>query len=1030
MAADTGQNSAKRRSKNSHGSKTKRQKVTKGYKQSHSIGSRTSKVVTYSETIPIYQSVLAIYLENKKKKGGNAVTSTSPSSKGSLPSPSIAKSSAPSTSKISHPSSSKGLVINPKIHTNKETISLATYNYNFPIPEIHLKRTLDYPMVGGKAKLPKPCVSTKIKKDNSDGMKIRKKDGQKTTTSTGAKKINKNSPKTKDKTTTPPKPKKDAADKKNKTEKVKAPKIKKDNSFVTPSKGDESQKPGSKDCKPKLLKKDKLKLLQNTVGEKRKQSEKVKKSKPSDNKDSKPKLTANKGVKPKLTENMGDKCKASNLENINKGKKRKLNQNDEKTKTKTETKTKVRKIENTKTEKQIKKKDTKKSSKISPTQKIKQKQKKMADKKKLKADIMTNSLLDIFSLVRMKREASLNASARVNIMFEKLPTSPKTKCEPTTNHGKSEPMKDIKSNSIATEKKNSTSDGKKDKSEKTKKNVGKDDEKKKSQKDTKSKSAKDKNTNKEIKKVKDNSNAKKKEKAVVPIQGCVRRIASLNAQAIMAATKEFEAEPSERAARIDRYCVSWQCEPLATKVSSAAHWVDGLGKTCCVTQTSTCFTTATKSDSISEESKLPAITLPESEIIEERPASVVDVTTHVASNPFLQPPTQCMGSFFSQSHSCIPPCSVCCNSISSSQFKSFQLGPLNSLSSLQMMTYGHPGHPYRSAFSVPYNHTGMAVPHYGYYGNSYYQPTTGPVLQPDPCIVSHHVPIQVPQAQVKVLVHNPDSSHDHCAFTNSTVKGSKDDDLAQEPVPKRRCSSETKNKTSEKQKLDQLKLKRKYERKRSKSPSKEEPEKKIVKTVKVPEKLIIPAHGWSQCGQPELKKIPNVVEGPVRERKCFPAMKHIDGDIINIRDCVLLRSGPRKKDIPFVAKVSALWENPEDGELMMSLLWYYRPEHTEAGRKPGQLDNELFACKHRDENSLACIDDKGYVLTYNEYCRYKAEQRRIESNLPPRQNVVPKLEENSTKRQRMPPPDVNPDNVFICRQVYDFRQHRILKNPS
>ena len=56
----------------------------------------------------------------------------------------------------------------------------------------------------------------------------------------------------------------------------------------------------------------------------------------------------------------------------------------------------------------------------------------------------------------------------------------------------------------------------------------------------------------------------------------------------------------------------------------------------------------------------------------------------------------------------------------------------------------------------------------------------------------------------------------------------------------------------------------------------------------------------------------------------------------------------------------------------MSLLWFYHPEHTEAGRKPQHAPSELFASKHKDENSVACIDDKGYVLTYNEYCRYRA----------------------------------------------------------
>lgn len=57
------------------------------------------------------------------------------------------------------------------------------------------------------------------------------------------------------------------------------------------------------------------------------------------------------------------------------------------------------------------------------------------------------------------------------------------------------------------------------------------------------------------------------------------------------------------------------------------------------------------------------------------------------------------------------------------------------------------------------------------------------------------------------------------------------------------------------------------------------------------------------------------------------------------------------------------------GEMMMSLLWYYRPEHTKQGRQKEDMPDELFASKHRDVNSVACIDDRCYVLTFNEYCR-------------------------------------------------------------
>jgi hypothetical protein len=56
-------------------------------------------------------------------------------------------------------------------------------------------------------------------------------------------------------------------------------------------------------------------------------------------------------------------------------------------------------------------------------------------------------------------------------------------------------------------------------------------------------------------------------------------------------------------------------------------------------------------------------------------------------------------------------------------------------------------------------------------------------------------------------------------------------------------------------------------------------------------------------------------------------------------------------------------------EMMMSLLWYYQPEHTECGRQACDMENEVFASRHIDANSVACIDDKCYVLTYDQFCR-------------------------------------------------------------
>ncbi|XP_052273593.1 uncharacterized protein LOC127873695 isoform X2 [Dreissena polymorpha] len=190
-----------------------------------------------------------------------------------------------------------------------------------------------------------------------------------------------------------------------------------------------------------------------------------------------------------------------------------------------------------------------------------------------------------------------------------------------------------------------------------------------------------------------------------------------------------------------------------------------------------------------------------------------------------------------------------------------------------------------------------------------------------------------------------------------------------------------------------------------------------------------PWHGWSWMGEGVVKSVTNIFDGQPITRKCYTGIVHEDGDIVKVKDCVLVCAGRRDRDLPFVAKITGFWEEQGSEEMMMSVLWYYRPEHAEGGRRPEHLDNEVFAAKHRDETGVACIEDKGYVLTYNEYCRYHAEVERARFNLPSRKAVVP-VPEEPYPDNKIPPVDADPETVFLCRQVYDIKLKRVLKNPS
>jgi len=114
---------------------------------------------------------------------------------------------------------------------------------------------------------------------------------------------------------------------------------------------------------------------------------------------------------------------------------------------------------------------------------------------------------------------------------------------------------------------------------------------------------------------------------------------------------------------------------------------------------------------------------------------------------------------------------------------------------------------------------------------------------------------------------------------------------------------------------------------------------------------------------------------------------------------------------------------------MMSLLWFYRPEHTDIGRQPGDCDDEVFASKHRDFTSVACIEDKCFVMTFNEYCRYMRFSRMLDEGVTPPWNIVPERKDDYPRAELLPKCQVAHDRVFLCRKVYDPRGRRMYKNP-
>lgn len=99
--------------------------------------------------------------------------------------------------------------------------------------------------------------------------------------------------------------------------------------------------------------------------------------------------------------------------------------------------------------------------------------------------------------------------------------------------------------------------------------------------------------------------------------------------------------------------------------------------------------------------------------------------------------------------------------------------------------------------------------------------------------------------------------------------------------------------------------------------------------------------------------------------------------------------------------------------------------------KTGILMDEVYASRHRDIESAECIEDKCYVLTFNEYCRYRKRNRMEEFDvtLSLTDRVIPNLQESYSRMHRIPDSSVSPELVFVCRQIYDSRYKKLIKNP-
>ncbi|KAI3422039.1 hypothetical protein GPALN_012576 [Globodera pallida] len=167
---------------------------------------------------------------------------------------------------------------------------------------------------------------------------------------------------------------------------------------------------------------------------------------------------------------------------------------------------------------------------------------------------------------------------------------------------------------------------------------------------------------------------------------------------------------------------------------------------------------------------------------------------------------------------------------------------------------------------------------------------------------------------------------------------------------------------------------------------------------------------------------------------CYDAIRHrsVPGVAIRVGDCVQINSADSEDDL-FVGRVLAIHYESEGRSLQLTLLWFYTQRQLPAAPADASgLDpRELFSSKHLDSVNVDSVNAVIHVLTFAEYCRYRAE---LAAAWPPdgqgvqavaRPCPCPRTANNYPRRDFLPPMGTPPDSVFFCRSVFSLTRKRI-----
>ncbi|GAU98348.1 hypothetical protein RvY_09506 [Ramazzottius varieornatus] len=180
---------------------------------------------------------------------------------------------------------------------------------------------------------------------------------------------------------------------------------------------------------------------------------------------------------------------------------------------------------------------------------------------------------------------------------------------------------------------------------------------------------------------------------------------------------------------------------------------------------------------------------------------------------------------------------------------------------------------------------------------------------------------------------------------------------------------------------------------------------------------------WTWKGKPFTKLLYSAEEKRNIERSCHHAIKHTDGEVIKVGDCVLLRAAKGQQK-PHIGKIACFWDS-ERGEMMMTIFWYWRPEEVPEKFRVPHGEMEVFVSSLRDDNFVSCIEEKCFVLTLHQYARFKAASKDYDTVYHrPLEAFVPELVSSINLKESLPASNIDEQIVYFANLGFEAKSNR------